>query len=287
MKSSHFYRLAALFLPVLVIACSDNAGEAAEKASDLAVAAQPRELIIKARDYAFDAPDTVEAGVTNIRLQNAGPEMHHVALIKFEQGKTLADLNALMAAGAHSLPDWAVEVGGPNAPNGPAESAALLDLAPGNYVLVCFIPSPDGMPHLMKGMVKELTVVPAATPSATLPSANIVMTLHDYTFTESAPLTAGRHTIRVENQAEQAHEVLIVKLEAGKKAEDVIAWIEKPNGPPPAAIVGGITGIDKGQVNLINVEMSAGEYALLCFLPDAKDGKPHFVHGMVKHFTVS
>jgi hypothetical protein len=30
-----------------------------------------------------------------------------------------------------------------------------------------------------------------------------------------------------------------------------------------------------------------GKYALICFLPDAKDGKPHFMHGMVQEVTVN
>jgi hypothetical protein len=32
--------------------------------------------------------------------------------------------------------------------------------------------------------------------------------------------------------------------------------------------------------------MTPGNYVMLCFLPDAKDGKPHLDHGMVKEFTV-
>jgi hypothetical protein len=286
MKTATFRVVSAVVLTVAVAACSDKASDA-EKASDVVAGAQPRELIVKARDYTFEAPDTIESGVTTITLQNEGPELHHVALLRFEQGKTMQDLGAAMAAGATTLPEWAVEVGGPNAPNSPATNAATLDLTPGNYYLVCFIPSPDGQPHLMKGMTKQLTVVPATSPSAVMPSANIVMTLNDYTFVESAPLTAGHHTIRVENQAEQSHEVLIVRLEPGKKGMDVAQWIEKMEGPPPATLVGGITGIDKGQVNLITVDLTAGEYALLCFLPDAKDGKPHVAHGMVRDFTVN
>lgn len=286
MRIAPFRVAAALTLPMMFAACGSSGGDA-EKASDVVAIGHYRELAITARDYSFDAPDTVEAGVTNIRLRNEGPEMHHVALLRLEQGKTMDDLGAAMAAGATVLPEWAVEVGGPNVPNGPAESSAILDLTPGNYYLVCFIPSPDGVPHLMKGMTKQMIVKPASSPTAPLPSANIVMKLHDYTFTESAPLTAGRHTIRIENEADQSHEVLILKLEPGKNGMDVAHWMENMTGPPPAAIVGGITGITKGQVNYITVDLEAGDYAMLCFIPDAKDGRPHIAHGMVRDFKVS
>ena len=34
-------------------------------------------------------------------------------------------------------------------------------------------------------------------------------------------------------------------------------------------------------------DLTPGNYALLCFVPDAKDGKPHLEHGMVKQFKIS
>jgi hypothetical protein len=33
-----------------------------------------------------------------------------------------------------------------------------LDLAPGRYVVLCAVPSPDGTAHHRKGMIQELTV---------------------------------------------------------------------------------------------------------------------------------
>jgi hypothetical protein len=38
--------------------------------------------------------------------------------------------------------------------------------------------------------------------------------------------------------------------------------------------------------NTIEVNLEPGEYGLICFVPDAKDGKPHIAHGMVTQFTV-
>jgi hypothetical protein len=43
----------------------------------------------------------------------------------------------------------------------------------------------------------------------------------------------------------------------------------------------------KGETNDIPLDLTPGNYALLCFIPDAKDGKPHIMHGMMKDFTVS
>ena len=33
-------------------------------------------------------------------------------------------------------------------------------------------------------------------------------------------------------------------------------------------------------------DFAPGKYGLICFLPDAKDGKPHLAHGMVREITV-
>jgi len=34
------------------------------------------------------------------------------------------------------------------------------------------------------------------------------------------------------------------------------------------------------------VDLTPGTYALLCFAPDAKDGKAHTEHGMITQFEV-
>ena len=246
-----------------------------------------RVLPITARDYAFEAPDTVPAGLTTIRLTNLGPDLHHVYLMKVSGGKTQADLiDALKAGGP--LPSWITPVGGPNTPRpGGGESNATLMLEAGQYQMMCVIPAPDGVPHVMKGMMKSLTVVPAAVPAAAAkaPKADVVMTLVDYDFKLSQPITSGVRTISVENGAAQHHEVFIARLAPGKTAGELLKWIEKPNGPPPAEPLGGTTDLTHGGRNLIQVNFTPGEYALICFSPD-KDGKPHFVHGMMKQVTV-
>jgi hypothetical protein len=242
-------------------------------------------VTITATDYAFQAPDTIPAGLTTLRLAAQGQELHHATLIRLDPGKTLADFMQAMQAGGPP-PAWMHEVGGPNppAPGGHAETTQLLE--PGEYVVVCFVPSPDGQPHVAKGMVKGLTVVPAAGPAAAEPVADVVMRLDDYKFTLSTPLTAGRHLIRVENDAEQPHEVSLVRLAPGKTAQEMVSWVEKPEGPPPGEPLGGVAGMRRGTVAYFPVDLTPGEYALVCFIPDHRDGKPHFAHGMIQQVTV-
>ena len=247
--------------------------------------AKPAVVTITARDFAFDAPDTILAGATVFQLVNKGTELHHIQVARLDSGKTAGDLAAAMK-NPGPPPAWFVEIGGPNAVVPGASSETAVSLTPGNYVLLCFIPSADGMPHVMKGMVRPLTVVPATNGVALMPKGDATITLRDYGFEFSKALTAGRHEVLVTNAAQQPHEIVVVRLAPGKPSADVAAWVEKMDGPPPGAPIGGTTAIASGGSNVATLDLTPGEYALLCFIGDAKDGKPHVAHGMMHQFTV-
>lgn len=247
---------------------------------------EPNVVTFTAVDYSYTGPDTIPAGVTTFRLENSGKEPHHMSLVKLNDGKTVADLSAAMGPNT-PWPSWAVEVGGPNAAEPGETIAATLPVESGNYVFLCFIPSPDGKPHMTKGMMRGLTVIPATGPAAPEPAADITMALADFSFQLSTPITAGRHTIRFENPAAQAHEAVIVKLNPGATMQEWVAAAEKMSGPLPGTLVSGIAGLAPGRHGYATVDFTPGEYGLVCFAPDAKDGKSHFLHGMIQQITVS
>lgn len=243
----------------------------------------PAVVDINALDFAFQAPDTIPGGWVTLRVSNGGQEFHHAAMYRLEQGKTVADLAALQAG---DMPAWLVAVGGPNAAVPGAAIEATVNLPAGNYVILCEIPSPDGKLHLMKGMMKPLTVT-APAGEIQVPVADVTIKLSDFAFEITPALAAGTHTFRVETMPGQPHEVLIARLVPGKKAEDVLAWTETMTGPPPVeGIVGGTTSLGQGEVIYFTGELTAGDYAVICFLPDVKDSKPHAVHGMMRTVTV-
>jgi hypothetical protein len=245
-------------------------------------------VILHTKDFSFDAPDTITAGWTTFHLVNDGPSLHHVQLVRLDSGKTAQDLrNAMMNPGPP--PRWAAFVGGPNAPNPGSTSDAMLELQPGSYALLCLVDIPDHVPHFAKGMFRQFTVLPANGPSnITAPSADVTITLADYNFVFKGPLTtAGAHTIRVDNAGPQPHEVEIIRFAPGKTPKDLAAWMAKPNGPPPGDAIGGIVAQMAGTGNQYFITTFVpGHYALLCFIPDMKDGKPHVDHGMVREFDV-
>src|SRR5262249_20353482 len=153
----------------------------------------------------------------------------------------------------------AVEVPGPNAPDPGASSNITLDLAAGNYAMLCFVDVPGGVPHAMKGMVKSLTVKPAAAGAVAVaaPTPDVTIELADFAFKPSAPLTAGKHVIKVTSAGPQVHEVEIVRFAPGKTLEDLGKWMKKPEGPPPANAIGGVSGMKPGMAPTFEVDLTA------------------------------
>lgn len=246
----------------------------------------PNVVTVTARDFSFDGPADVPAGLTTFRLVNAGPSLHHLQLIKLEEGKTADDYVAALKAPGPP-PRWASLAGGPNPPEPGSSTSATVELAPGSYAMICFVPGADGLPHVLKGMVHPFKVTGAAPTGVPEPKADLVVKLVDFDFQLSAPLTAGRHTIRVENAGSQPHEMAFVLLKPGKTPADFGAWGMQPTGPAPGSVEGGVSGIMPGAHAWAEVDLPPGDYALMCFFPDATDGKPHFVHGMAKLVHVS
>ncbi len=285
--------LTAIAAVLLLSACTAKDAKNETAAADSAATAAPaaaKEETITATDNAFDAPAEIPAGLTNFRMVDNGKELHHATLIKLEEGKTYADFLAGMQAMKPGTPPpgWVVPAGGPNAVGPGATSALTMVMQPGNYAIVCFIPDAKGVPHVAHGMVKQLTVTPAANANMTEPTADITVTMSDYKWEFSQPLTAGQHTLKLVTAPGQPHEFTFFKLMPGKTAADIPKYVETGmQGPPPAMPLGGVAGVAAGTPSFYTVNLEPGEYAVVCFLEDAKDGKPHFVHGMIQQIKIS
>ena len=185
------------------------------------------------------------------------------------------------------MPSWAVDVGGPNEASPGVDAFATITLEPGRYAMVCYVPSVDGKPHVMKGMMRAFAVT--APPGKTgEPKTDVTITLTDYAFTLSKPIEAGARVIRVENTASQSHEVIIARLLPGRTMNQALEWLNNgQRGPSPVVALGGASGLARGRHQIITASFEPGRYVLLCFIPDAKDGKPHSEHGMAREITIA
>ena len=252
-----------------------------------ATAPAPHVIYVKATDYHIALPDTLPAGETIFRVVNDGRELHHVVFVRLLGGHGLADLAASMKSD-DGPPSWAKVDGGPNAVSpGDTSLATTVPLRAGHYAVVCMIPGADGVPHSAKGMVTGLVVRPAAYPAAAAaPSHDATISLFDYGYKSSTPITRATKEVLVRNDGTQPHELVLVRLLPGKTMADLAAWSKKMASPPPAEFLGGVGPIERGESNSLALSLPAGHYAMLCFLADARDHHPHIEHGMVHEFTI-
>ena len=279
--------LAAAALLALSGCGADRPRDAAPAAEPTDEAPGPRELSYVATDYAFEGPAEATAGVTAFKLRNTGKEPHHLVVIRLEEGRTFDSLTAALR-NPGPPPRWVRPVGGPNGISGGEEANAELVLAPGAYAVICFVPTIDGQPHFAKGMVKPLQVSAVEGPVAEASEPDLTVTLKDYGFDFSTPPSAGHWVIEVKNGASQMHELVLARLAPGKKVADLVAWeLGGRKGEAPGTFIGGAAPMAPGESNRVTVDLEAGSYGLICFVPDAKDGRPHTMHGMAADLTVS
>jgi hypothetical protein len=244
-------------------------------------------VVFVAHDYGFSGPDRIPAGLTTVRIVNTGRDLHHVQFLRLLHGKSAADFRAAIAADSSRLPGWVQYAGGPNAHPPGSLASATVNLTEGDYVLMCWIPDKNGVPHVALGMQKALSVRGGKPMNVSQPKPSLTIKQIDYQFVFSKRVESGRQTIEVMNHGSQPHELVVVKLMPGATVKDVIASFEPgASGPPRGELVSGITGIEKGERVYFTGEFEPGRYGLICFVPDAVTGRPHFLHGMTTEFTV-
>ena len=267
---------------------SEAVEETTTTAAPVEVDAEPIEVV--ATDFAYEVPEReapLPAGPIEISLRNDGAEEHQATVISFKPGKGLPDLAGLGEDDLQALYDIVDGWGGPNvvAPGGTV--SATVDLDEGEYVFICFIPSPDGVPHAAKGMLTPFQVGPPEGEQVALPEgdtgATVVVKDYGFGFPEDFD---GSADLTVVNEGPQPHELAIYGLGDGVTVADATAYLAAPDGPPPFTSITGVSAMNVEERNLLPVDLEPGEYMVICFLPDVSDGAPHFTKGMAQPLTV-
>ncbi|HLT97093.1 MAG TPA: hypothetical protein VK070_09940 [Acidimicrobiia bacterium] len=258
------------------------------QACDEAAAAPPVLQVIASESegtYTFDMPETVEEGPTRIDFVNNGEEPHHVQLFKLNEGVTIEEVAEGLRSGPEAVLDLGHFEGGTGlvAPHQESQVDAVVDLTAGTYVVVCFVPGPDGAPHLAHGMLRPLEVT-EGTPSAAPPEATHQVDLLDYALVLPDELP-GDALLEVTNKASmEPHEMIVAPLPEGVSVDDVLASIEAGE-PRPSAAVGGMQAIMPGETQHLQLDLEPGEYVVWCEIP-SPDGASHAQKGMIRSVTV-
>jgi uncharacterized cupredoxin-like copper-binding protein len=109
-------------------------------------------------DYGFQIARPVTAGAHVFRVENVGPQLHEVMVLVLAPGKSSADLLAWERGGMKG-PAPARPIGGIVGLTPGEHATFTLTLAPGQYLLGCFVPdAKDGKAHLAHGMLQAFAV---------------------------------------------------------------------------------------------------------------------------------
>ncbi|MDQ4100188.1 MAG: hypothetical protein M3121_06790, partial [Chloroflexota bacterium] len=202
-----------------------------------AAAAYP-EVVITATEYEFDVQPTIDGGWTTLTLDNQGMEEHQAFLLQPTGDATIDDVMAAL-----ETPEFSAFLEVANARGGlpnvdPGQRASVvMNLAPGEYVLVCAVPDENGTPHYMLGMHAQIEVTELAG-NALPPFADTKITMIEFGF-EGLPaeVSAGSTRWEVFNDGEQVHQLNIYRLQEGVTFETVqgIFGVSPEASPSPMA----------------------------------------------------
>jgi hypothetical protein len=127
----------------------------------------PADGTVRLFEYGFQFPDALAAGRHVWQVVNAGRESHELVLARAPDGTTVDQVRDLLAteseegatpvAGGLSPGDL-VPAGGMGWLSPGAIAWTEANLEPGTYVALCFAFGPDGVPHVVKGMVDVFAV---------------------------------------------------------------------------------------------------------------------------------
>ena len=238
-----------------------------------------------ALDFVFAGPSEIPSGWITFRMPNRGEEHHVMILIKLPEGVSYTEFHAATQQRTENgeSPEWwneRVVMGGPAALGPGLVGETTVKLDPGEYVMICPVPTADGTPHLALGMMRPLTVTEEES-GAPEPTADITMTLRSLEFELDKVITPGRHTIGVvfEHQPEgKPHDVHLARLGPDETLENFAASMQGDIEFGDFFFIGGAEDMPEGHTAYFTADFEPGRYAFWCHL--------HSADGMVQEFTV-
>ena len=233
-----------------------------------------RNYTIDATDYAYaHLPLHAPAGWLTLRLVNIGTEQHMLSVVPVPSGYTIAMLtdslvHLHMPANAKSSPGVDVV--------SPGDTAAVTAyFPPGDYVVGCFVKSPDGTYHVVKGMAGSFDVV-AYSDTGSAPHADAVVALSHKRVALTGNVKAGTRTIRIATDDAHWQDFQVLRLQPGRTAAQAINWYNNRATVAPAAdAFGGVSSLQSGQRSFMTADFAPGAYLLL-FPTGGSDARPTF-----------
>lgn len=277
-----------------------------------------RENVIEivTRNMDFQMQDTIPSGWNTFRYKNQSPQTHFFMVDKYPEGKTSEDAEKLVApvfdsamklltegkteegyAQFGNLPEWYAEVvihGGSGLVSPGQVAETTLKLAPGKYILECYVKMSNGTFHTSMGMTKDLVVSAANSGNEAL-KADIDISISSsdgIEFNDTIP--SGKKTFSVFFKDQIVHEnfvghdINLVKLDENTDLDNLENWMNwaDPKGliepaPSDVTFLGGVNDMPAGSMGFFSVALTQGRYALISEVPNTRE------KNMLKIFTIT
>lgn len=285
-QGARWAALVTLLGMLLVAACTPI------QAPTPAPAAEIPEITLQISDGAISVPEVVPGGIVEIRVENADSQPRTFNLWRIREGHTRDEITALaerLAAnpeeffGVFDLANFIHFLDG-IAPGGSDHFYA--DLRTGEFFV-----SDDTQPQLPPIFFAANEIV-----GTVAPETAVTVDMADFAYVMPDSLPAGKHWWEFTNSGEQWHLAAIIKAAPDVSMEELMAAFEfqaEPNPDGPVQVFGGKPPLSPGERVWIELKLAAGEYELVCPLPDLTSfgtgGPPmtHLDHGMRRAFSVT
>jgi hypothetical protein len=240
----------------------------------------PQVTIEKSAD-GYVIPAEMPEGVVQVTFNNTSENALDATFARLNEGVTGDDLMAALGEagpmGALSLVSLA---GGASVEPG-AASDMYVSFKPGDYVLLDM--GENAPPPSL------FTVADADGEGAAAPEAAVNVSLLDFAFSLPLELSAGEGLWQIDNKGSQWHEMVIFKIDPATTLDEMRNIVAQVNGgeEPSVEQAGFMFPISQGESTWVNMNLEAGTYLAICFLPDFASGHAHFQDGMMQVLTVS
>lgn len=298
MKNIYKLLLILLFIgfSFIGLTCTQNVDESATDSSAI-------NLIMQ--DFAFAMVDSIKSGWVTFRMDNRGEELHEFFMHRLPDDISFEEMHAQVVMPMDSLqrlllegeidssqhqkavqqayPQWISNLrpyggGGHISPGKMAETTMKLD--PGNYVMTCFINSPNGRRHLFQGMIKPVVVKEDSSNSA-IPEPDVEVTNAGSDITMNGSFGTGKQTMALQVQESSEEDsvsystAFLIRLNESTDIEDLDNYFQKPH---QFEVLGGTLGVPSGQKSFVSAELNPGNYVWI--FPNEQAGKK------LREFTV-
>ncbi|MET0919692.1 MAG: hypothetical protein ABWY77_00660 [Acidimicrobiia bacterium] len=229
---------------------------AAVSSSTAASAASSSKITIKAGEYFYKISGTPAPGNVEVVFDNSGSEIHMVAAASLKAGVTLKQVKAAFQSEDDSafgkIAKGDGNVAGMPGLNSPGVSTTnIANLPAGHYAIFCFVPSSDGTPHVMDGMIKIFDVKGSKSTLKPPTDGVVEVTITDSTITLPNGTLPKSGWIKVTNNGTAARDFTLAKYATSNTDftsvdAEVSNFFETgkwSSGSAPVVLNGGVGGI--------------------------------------------